>query len=1407
MAHKRITWEMFDCLNADKTTAFENLCNLLFKRMFFDKKAIFESIPNNPGVEIAPIYSRAINKRISFQSKYFTSEDNKYAQIQKSAKAIIANYKGEIDVVYLYSNKKLNTKCKAYINIEKLLHDEKIELVPIVDEEILNTVIEYPELSQMYFNTGRLTIEWFREKFEESKDIIGHRYTPNFNVETEAEKYLNLFVNNKKAVKNINGIKKDAINNIKDNKWYYRDYNDLMERVAQYIANIPDVCFDTIIEAFGWSKNLYATFEKELIKIKKIIDGKKSKEQELREEGEYKKAADIYKEIRELEYIANVHKLIALGSYEKSLIANKCLLLKGEAGIGKTHLLASMVEAQLNDEKPALLFLGTTMTSALPLQDQIINSLGLDIKFDELLDLLEVSAEEKNCIATLFIDAINESANKTDWERFIVNAIRQIKKRERVKIVFSIRTGYEKVLFKDDLLQDKKGKDLMEITHYGFNYDSIESIKSFLDFYNVVFSPVDYLQHKMTNPLFLKMFCETHDGQLCDFGGLFEKFIKNIDREVSRRMNTATDNLLWKFINEFIEMQLANNMSAISKESIMNFSFWRIYGLEGKKLDYLLYLNQAGLLISFISDETNELYYIGFNLLENYLTAKYIIETYTDKDTLLNFLRDDLFKISEYGRFARYYATDLVGFICGLYSEKYKAEIFEELNVSNMGNEQEEVVSEYLKSFGWRKPEGINPQAFFACARKYHVNLGDVWDTLIINSVKPKHPLNAEILHNFLVEKPLAVRDAIWTTYINSLDGEESRVLQIAKYYNTGNKFNGETRETVKLILVLFAWFLTSTNRYLRDTVSKAMVEILRYNFELCQELLDLFKDVNDPYVVQRLYGVVCGACLRRDIKYSDEYKKLSTYVYNQIFNKEKVVADVLLRDYARIIIERCFYECKELNNVIIEKIRPPYKSDDIPVVEKEKYANDESHGWYRIETSMSPNCNGAPHMYGDFGRYTFQSLLSNFENSDILNLYHYAMQYIKNVLGYDESLLGSYDYKNSRIRYDRGYGDIERIGKKYQWIVLYHIYARMADNHKIKKYYEDEAKILESLWDENIRDFDPSFNWERNGNISIPKLHWFEIETGNQFIKANSADEEIKLWTESTCDFFESHKKRLAATCEGEKWIVLESHEKISFIRSILRNWVDSDKVGEQTIWETSNAYFIKNSDWQSLKENLIKKDLYNERFPECDKTSNVYQGEYPWALNVINNKLSPWQGLVLKTGATHIEEYEVPDIIWEYSRDDSGFTIKENGKKMNHRVVEDEEVVCKVMPAIIELSWTRELDHSIDERGHSVSVPCVEIVEHFNLNAKNSSGFYFAPNGDLVCFDAYTVNKEKGLVIRKDYLDRFLYEKDYTLVWACIGEKQFFKSGQSWGIWSGLFYYQDEKIMGDFKNENIKI
>ena len=44
--------------------------------------------------------------------------------------------------------------------------------------------------------------------------------------------------------------------------------------------------------------------------------------------------------------------------------------------------------------------------------------------------------------------------------------------------------------------------------------------------------------------------------------------------------------------------------------------------------------------------------------------------------------------------------------------------------------------------------------------------------------------------------------------------------------------------------------------RLLRDYTSKAMIEILKINFDLCEIILRKFENVNDPYIIERLYGI-----------------------------------------------------------------------------------------------------------------------------------------------------------------------------------------------------------------------------------------------------------------------------------------------------------------------------------------------------------------------------------------------------------------------------------------------------------------------------------------------------------------------------------------------------------------------
>lgn len=211
-------------------------------------------------------------------------------------------------------------------------------------------------------------------------------------------------------------------------------------------------------------------------------------------------------------------------------------------------------------------------------------------------------------------------------------------------------------------------------------------------------------------------------------------------------------------------------------------------------------------------------------------------------------------------------------------------------------------------------------------------------------------------------------------------EDDNNRIVQLIQMYDKGEKLEISNEKQIDLLLTLFGWILTSSNRWLRDYTSKAMIEILKEHFHLCQIILAKFKKVNDPYIIQRLYGIVFGACCKRiDTK---SFQTLAEYVYHTVFDQEKVYPDILLRDYARLIIERFLYEDPEYTGMIDrEKIIPPYNSDPIPEIEDQHYLEKEYNGaMYWLMHSMRFEGMG---MYGDFGRYVFQSALHDFDVDD----------------------------------------------------------------------------------------------------------------------------------------------------------------------------------------------------------------------------------------------------------------------------------------------------------------------------------------------------------------------------------------------------------------------------------------
>jgi len=1396
ITNQNISWSQFEICNQDSRVAFENMCRLLFNRFFFHNQAILHSNPNNPGIEVLPTLEVKTNKRISFQSKYFSSTD--YSQIMHSVEQTIKYYSGEIDILYLYCNKDLTTTSKSYKNIEAKLNAVNIELVSINNQTILNQVVDHPVIASLYFNHHGLTHDWFNEQLKVNLESLGARYNEQFNVNTKTEEYINIFSKNREAVALINQKKTDTLNEIQNNRWAFRSHDNLLEKFCDYIGSINDITQNTILESLNWSTAFLEKFANDIAELNTEIEMKKqSSEKEL----DKKNRSELEREIRQLEYLLDISSLLEFNEIEKNLLIRKVLIIQGDAGIGKSQLYANASEKTIQENGCALLLLGQSYLSGDHINLQIPVSLGLDFGIDELLNVLECAGEEKNQCSLIFIDAINESGNKDIWKSGLNQLVNKVDRLNYVRLAISVRTGYEILVFDDAIQQKIKSQEMVRLVHTGFREESIEATKTFLNYYHIPFSPSYILQYEMTNPLFLILFCKTYTGENFDISTLFENIIRKTDREAQNAVGFDSSSEILKYlVNEIAEYFLCMSKRSITKKDLLELGFWNTYGLSNNKIPFISAVEKAGL---FISSAYNgiESYFLGYNLLEDFVCAKLIIEKYSDKESLREYLQNNLLEIKN-GKITNYLTRDIFIVVCGLYAEKYNEDFIDIIDSLSDDIDKYHIIESYVDSFLWRKSSAVNADAFTYFLNKYNVNADKTWRIFIENSIKTNHPLNAELLHNILLKKSISQRDYLWTTYINGFSDEEERLFQLITFFDKGNSLDGLTDENICLMLILFAWLLTSSNRFLRDKTSKAMIELLKSNFQMCKPLLKMFEIVDDPYVIQRLYGVIFGATMKRTQKYEAEFKELSEYIFNAIFDKDMVYPDILLRDYARLILERWTYEFPNSNVFDIAKIKPPYKSVAIPIVEKQKYYDEDVHnsGLNSIDRSIKPNCADVPGMYGDFGRYVFESAVRDFDEIDLENLYHYAMQFIRDELGYTDKLFGNYDTFERNYRGRHETKKIERIGKKYQWIAMYNILARISDTHLIKS-WNDEGCQFEGAWEPYVRDFDPTLNC----NFLLPSnLPCFEFSKMcmNEFYDGNSYDEsKIKEWTEANCNFFNKHSLKLMINdTEGKTWILLNQFEKVKNAQhSHGKHSIYFDK-GSQEMWSMSHSYIVKQDEFDVFKRELEQRSFLGRWFPEGQDAYQLYNREYVWSPGYKIFFEDTWVDYEIDTDEKIVTKHSgsIPKIMSLLSEDDDDVLTFEEKEWEQVEIVK--KILGRVMPTYSRILWEEQYNASQEETT-SFDIPCKDILNSLRLEQKEYDGYFYSEDGTLVAFDGNLSDICDGLLIRKDYLDRYLEEHGLRLFWACLGEKQYFNgdSNQIWGDWSGFLYLDGNKINGN--------
>lgn len=118
---------------------------------------------------------------------------------------------------------------------------------------------------------------------------------------------------------------------------------------------------------------------------------------------------------------------------------------------------------------------------------------------------------------------------------------------------------------------------------------------------------------------------------------------------------------------------------------------------------------------------------------------------------------------------------------------------------------------------------------------------------------------------------------------------------------------------------------LSSPNRYARDWITKALVQLLSGHLDVAASLVERFAKVNDPYVLERLITVAYGAVLRGGPMDTDKASQVAVAVEDFVFARlDELIPDALMIDAARGIVE--WAVARSLRpEASLATARPPY--------------------------------------------------------------------------------------------------------------------------------------------------------------------------------------------------------------------------------------------------------------------------------------------------------------------------------------------------------------------------------------------------------------------------------------------------------------------------------------------------
>lgn len=1184
--------------------------------------------------------------------------------------------------------------------------------------------------------------EWFKNKCKISINDLGERYTPQIHFEVpELDLLYDLILDNKE----INSKIKFSIRNL------YTQTNNIISSVNLKISKPDDNNPAEILKRISAAlDNIYIVFENlskmniNTSEIDILCDNTNIISQKLRvllKQGTI--SSYSYEEINEI-----CMELIGYKTNDwYQLLDDRVLFITGDAGIGKSHLLADIVSKRLDNKSRTIFLLGQYFRTSEEIRKQILDILGVKSDFPTFLKVLNKMAEIKQERIFLVIDAINEGNGFSIWPDSLNGFVKEVTSYQWLGLIISFRK------FQDDkILQNIEDSEYLIYEHRGFEGYEYEASEYIFNAYKLHTPTYPIINTEFYNPLFLKTFCDAHEeSSNYSFDICFSKVIKlyftKINNKIAYNLGYSKDiQLVEKTVYSIAETLLSISKSYITYSQAYSISIKCQQDLGISKNLFLDKLIDEGLFTRYSTTQIDEtILQFNFQLIEEYIKAEVV---YANGEF------EELINKREWG---------VLSALTVITPQRANIELFELAKTNPVKQTLTRIFIRTLK-----KRRDITEKGKQIILSIFKIKDSEyIFEDLIVLAGNPSMPYIERELSNMLFSMSMTERDSVWSTYIAYQDTDLS-FFSLIRWSNSAprNIVEHIDDKSISQIASVLIWCLSTSNRKIRDLSTKGLVNILQDNIKVLDQLLVVFDSVNDPYIKQRLYAVTYACILKTRNK--DQLYGIAQTIYDLIFDHEYVIPDILLRDYA---CNSIIWIMNQGNEFEFQKkdILPPYKThfkmDDCPTTEEINhydldFESTQDKSVFRAQNSIINSMNvehSSRGMYGDFGRYIFQYAFSNWQlNPELLS--NYAIKLIFEKYNYDVTKFKVFDNHagTGRHQYNQ---HIERIGKKYQWIAMHELLALVADAYpKMKGEFDDIETPYHGTWKPHVRDIDPTLldsDILRKGLPIIRKkrLNW--LKTSDFKFPSKTTYK----WVHNITDIHKSYLRENIKYIDdnGVSWILLHGYvDKKNEPQGL-------NLTEDLNLWLFIQGYIVDKKELRQTIKYIYNKGTQGRRMPEI--RNGIYELFYRefYETRGFEDYISSEGYLKSKL---EFQDEDSPEVYFSYS------------------------------------SYSSETgyDASLQDNIHYM-MPSLELFKGLSMKFSDQNGVFLDHNNNLICFDPSSNYDHKGmLLINEKELLKYLDENDKAIIWPIIGEKRIGQYPQKNIIieqFGGVSYYQNREIV----------